>query len=97
VGKKGNLMTKKTTPVTGLFRFKTDDGLLMERIAEIEAMASEQLAAGVSFGSVSHGAMALLRLAVTETTGQLAGDVAPIQACTQNAEPSRLAAPETGR
>lgn len=79
------------------FRFRTTQGtLLADEIAAIEAAATERLCAGVSFHSVQVGALALLKLAVTDLGGgEVAGlGSARIPACVPPPEPPRCAPQE---
>ena len=54
------------------FRFRLGKGRwLADEIAHIETLATDRLRAGISYHSVQTGALALLRLALDGTTGDL--------------------------
>ena len=54
------------------FRFRLGKGSwLSDEIAHIETLATDRLRAGISYHSVQTGALALLRLALDGTTGDL--------------------------
>ena len=68
--------------------------LLIDRITGIEALATEQLRAGIPFHSVHTGTLALLRMLKTAATGELVETTdpkraAPVQACTRAPERPR--------
>jgi len=78
------------------FRFNTRKGqCLTDQIAEIEALATQRLRAGVAYYSVQTGALALLRLAIEDVDGVLADSKAgaiKIPACTLAPKQTRCAA-----
>lgn len=95
-GTKGNDMTNESSPPP--FRFRAScGGLLPDEIARIEALATEQLRAGVSFASVQAGALALLRLAISMADAELVPLSGAVPACTRSAEPSPCATLEDHR
>lgn len=79
------------------FRFRAAKGKwLTDEIVAIEALATERLHAGVSYHSVQTGALALLKLALQEVSGEVdRGSGQPtVLAGRPFPEPLRRATPE---
>jgi len=86
-------MNRKPNTEGHSFRFRTGTGRwLTDKIASIEALATERLRAGVSYHSVQTGALLLLKVALNHVSGELvesSGNPKRIQACTPVSKRSR--------